>query len=424
MFQLQSAELQKVPSFVKLFRDAFPEEAAIAASRSDLNLLINDNTIFRAMGTFMRTVITRNTPWDRFLAGDNNALTVAQRRGAKLFFTPASAATGAAAGGGCISCHSGPVLNKQLGDEAGLLVEENFFNIGLGDHPLQALNASVLRTPLHRDRGRMDVTLNPANEFQFRVVTMRQLRDGLLFGHDGSFTSVRDVVQYFNAGIPRDAEAGAARTLSPRFTNPRGPGTARGLGLSAGDVEDLTDFLENSLYDPAFVRFDPNSTTKTFQPNRQDLTYSIFRPDLAALGAIDGLMPSGRPMSVNDPLSRRDMGLEFLDVTPQVRPQLTSSVNIGSGRQQSDLYTFTNNTSSTVVDTHLLIVVRGLSRQVQMDNSSGITRAGFPFIRVFLPNGVLLPGQSFVQRLVFNRGPFAPPVGGYTLTFLSGQGNP
>jgi hypothetical protein len=45
---------------------------------------------------------------------------------------------------------------------------------------------------------------------------------------------------------------------------------------------------------------------------------------------------------------------------------------------------------------------------------------------VFLPNGVLLPGQSISQTLLFARKPSAPPapVGGYTLNLLSGQGNP
>ena len=53
-----------------------------------MTLLVNDQTEFRAQATFLRTVVTRNTPFDRFLAGDNGALTEGQRRGAKLFFTP------------------------------------------------------------------------------------------------------------------------------------------------------------------------------------------------------------------------------------------------------------------------------------------------------------------------------------------------
>jgi hypothetical protein len=55
--------------------------------------------------------VTRNTPWDRFLAGDNCALTPAQRRGARLFFTAARNG-----GAGCYTCHSGPMLLSGQGN--------------------------------------------------------------------------------------------------------------------------------------------------------------------------------------------------------------------------------------------------------------------------------------------------------------------
>lgn len=437
MFQLQSAEVQQVPAFVKLFEDAFPEEAG----KNDINVLINDNTIQRAMATFLRTVVTRNAPWDRFLAGDNNALTPRQQRGARLFFTVAGPdrtggereagegrngrerAEREARGGrgaGCVTCHSGPVFNKQLGDEiAGVLVEENFFNIGLHDHELQALNRTVLNDPNFRDRGRQDVNSLPTSAFKFRVPELRQLRDSKLFTHNGLFTTVKQVVDYFNVGDPQDAEAAAAGTLEPRFTNPRGPGAPRGLGLSDNEVNDLTDFLENALYDPAFAKFDPNSTTRTFQPDAKELTYSVYRPDLAALGAIDGLMPSGRAVSTNDALSRRDQGLDFLDVTNQLNTEL---VNSSGGRDESNVYNITND-STSIVDTHLLVVVRGSSNQCRLQNATGVTSNGDPYLRVFLTDGVLLPNQSITQRLAFKRDPTAPQVD-CTLTFLSGQGNP
>ena len=116
----------------------------------------------------------------------------------------------------------------------------------------------------------------------------------------------------------RTQQAGAASTLTPRFTHPRGPGSPRGLGLSDDQVDDLTDFLENGLYDPAFVHFDPDSPTRMFELSPPDFLYSIYRPDLAALGAVDGRPASGRPQDNDDALSRRDTGLEFLDVTNRV----------------------------------------------------------------------------------------------------------
>jgi hypothetical protein len=203
------------------------------------------------------------------------------------------------------------------------------------------------------------------------------------------------------------------------------------LGLNDEQVDDITDFLENGLYDPAFVKFDPDSTTVTMQPNARDLTYSVYRPDLAALGAKDGFMPSGRPVSNNDPLSRRDAGLEFLNVTSQARTELASSTR--AGNRQQDVYKITNTNASTVIDTNLLIIVEGLPGGVRLENASGTTSSGESYIRVFLPNGVLEAGHSISQALVFarrgedgvgeSRGGRGRPVS-VSLNLLSGQGKP
>jgi len=426
----QSAVLLQYAIYRKLFREAFPEEAANAPGCTpeidppqpgSCDGLINDITVLKATATFLRTTVTRNTPWDRFLAGDNGALTPALRRGARLFFTPA---TGGAGGAGCYACHSGPMLNKQVNDPdvagVGQFVEENFYNLGLGDHPVQALNRAARNDPNFCDMGRKEITGRDSDAFKFRALTLRQLKDARFFFHDGSFTSVKDVVRYFNAGVPQGAGAASAGTLSERFTNPRGPDAPPGLGLSDDQVDDLTDFLENALYDPAFVHFDPDSSTKMFQLSPPDFLYSVYRPALAALGAVDGRPASGLAQDNDDALSRRDMGIEFLDVTAQVDTTLIDSDTRGVLRR--DEHEITNN-SSTIVDTHLLIVVQGLSGQVRMLNASGTTSSGDPYLRVFLPDGVLLPGQSIAETLLFERLSNAPQVS-YTLKLLSGQGNP
>jgi hypothetical protein len=259
----------------------------------------------------------------------------------------------------------------------GQFVEENFINIGRSDHPVQALNREARHDPNFIDNGRMEITGLDSDIYGFKTPTMRQLKGSRFFIHDGGFTNIRDVVQYFNAGVPQNAVTGAASTFSPRFSHPRGPNAPRGLGLSDRQVDDITAFLEDALYDPAFVNYDPNSTTITMQPNARDLTYSVYRPDLAALGAKDGFMPSGLPVSVNDPLSRRDAGLEFLDVTSQANTVATSATR--NGNRQQDVYKITNTNSSTVIDTHLLIIVQGLSSQLQLENASGTTSTGDPY---------------------------------------------
>jgi cytochrome c peroxidase len=293
------------------------------------------------------------------------------------------------------------------------------------------LNRLARNDPGFHDEGRKEITLRADDAFKFRVVTLRQLKDARTFFHNGSFTRVRDVVRYFNLGIPQDAAAGAAATLSTRFTHPRGPAAPRGLGLHDNQVDALTDFLENALDDRAFVEHDPRSTTRTFQPNEQDLTYSKYRPDLAALGAVDGTMISGLPIDNNDALSRRDAGLEFLDVTAEV-----GAARIATHRvldQQIDRYRLTNH-SAAVVDTHLIVIAHGLPARARLRNASGVSRAGDPYLRLFLNDGVLRPGQSTVATLVIERGSAGNGHGDaadrddapvrYALELLSGQGQP
>lgn len=407
MLDFQSAELLKIPAFVKLFKDAFPEEAAQAAAKNDMTLLVNDQTELRAQATFLRTLVTRNTPFDKFLAGDNAALTPGQLRGARLFFTKAQDG-----GAGCFSCHSGPMLNKQPSDPdvagIGQLVEENFANVGIGDHPVQALNAAARNhaTAYHaEDTGRAEITGKSSDVFKFRSLTLRQLKDARTFFHNGSFTKIRDVVSYFNAGVPQDPTAGATATLDTRFTTPRGSGTPRGLGLTEAQIDDVTDFLENGLYDPSFVT--------TLQPSADDLAYSKNRPDLAALGAKDGMMLSGLAIDDNDPLARRDQGLEFLDVTARTNMQLISSM----GNQDRWLIT---NTSGAVIDTHLLVILSGLPGGVTVDAKEK-TSTGKPYYRLFLPDGVLNPGQSISATVVRTGGGSS---GSYMFQLMSGQGKP
>jgi hypothetical protein len=177
------------------------------------------------------------------------------------------------------------------------------------------------------------------------------------------------------------------------------------------------DFLENGLYDAGFAQ--------AFQPNEADITYSKNRPELAALGAKDGQLLSGRAIDNDDPLSRRDQGLEFLDVTQQVRVDRINGDRHGG---PAETYRLTN-TSDSVVDTHLLIIVRGLPPGVRLTNASGTTHGGDPYIRVFLPDGVLQPGQQITQRFVFSyaarRGvPADAPPARHGLVLLSGQGTP
>ena len=72
------------------------------------------------------------------------------------------------------------MLNKQVNDPdvagVGQFVEENFCNLGLGDHPVQALNRAARNDPAFRDVGRQEVTLRDSEPFKFRALTLHQLK--------------------------------------------------------------------------------------------------------------------------------------------------------------------------------------------------------------------------------------------------------
>jgi cytochrome c peroxidase len=89
------------------------------------------------------------------------------------------------------------------------------------------LNRAARNDPSFIDNGRREITGLDSDIYKFRVVTLRQLNGSLFFFHNGAFTNVRDVVEYFNAGVPQNPVTGAASTFSPRFSNPRGPNAPR-----------------------------------------------------------------------------------------------------------------------------------------------------------------------------------------------------
>ncbi len=71
-------------------------------------------------------------------------------------------------------------------------VEENFYNVGIGDHPLRLLGRLVRNDPNFHDEGRKEITFRDEDTLKFRVITLRKLKDARTFFHNGSFTKVRD----------------------------------------------------------------------------------------------------------------------------------------------------------------------------------------------------------------------------------------
>lgn len=218
------ARLTAIQEYRDLFAAAFPGE------QPGIQHVANAIADFQA-ASFQAT----NSPFDRYLRGDDSALTDQQKRGAGLFFGRAR----------CSNCHNGPLLT----DQQTHVVAVPQIGPGSGDEAPQ-------------DFGREGVTGDANDRYEFRTPPLRNVALSAPYFHDGAFTTLTAaVVHYRNPaaslqnynpaqldfrlrgtflGDPAIVNALVAR-LDPQLQAP--------INLNNQDVADLVAFLE-SMTDP------------------------------------------------------------------------------------------------------------------------------------------------------------------------------
>ena len=204
------ARLRVIGEYIERFREAFPAEAALASGAE----VITMDTYGRAVAAYERELVTRNSAFDRYARGDDEALTKRQKLGLELFFTKAR----------CAQCHSGPMFS-----------DFGFRVIGV---PQSGPGGTVITGD---DVGREEHTKSATDRYAFRTPTLRNVGLTAPYMHDGVFATLEDVVRFYDRGaLPRHVEI-AADALDPLLRTP--------LGLSDGEVAAIVDFLE-ALTDP------------------------------------------------------------------------------------------------------------------------------------------------------------------------------
>jgi cytochrome c peroxidase len=184
-FKRTLARLQSLPQYVAMFQKAYPGEG------------ITEGTIAKAIAAFERTVVSRESAFDRWLAGDRSAMTLSQWRGYKVFSDPGK--------GNCIMCHNGSNFT-----------DNRFHNIGLaqGGEP---------------DPGRYNIEKVASMQGAFKTPTLRDVELTAPYFHDGSAATLRQVVEHYVRG-------GDDRShLSPLM---------KPLKLTEQDKEDLVAFMK------------------------------------------------------------------------------------------------------------------------------------------------------------------------------------
>jgi len=129
----------------------------------------------KAIASFERTVISGNSPFDRyFYGGDKKALTPAARRGLEVFRN--------AKKGNCAVCHT-------IGEKHALFTDNKFHNIGVG-----AEGGEI------RDLGRYAVTKNKADLGAFKTPSLRGVAQTAPYMHDGGLNTLKDVIDFYVGG--------------------------------------------------------------------------------------------------------------------------------------------------------------------------------------------------------------------------------
>ncbi len=239
------AKVQALADYTSAFKSAFGR----AATYDD---------IATAIAAFERTQYSGNAPFDRFLAGEPQAIGDAAKRGWALFQGK----------GRCSACHA-------FNSVSPLFSDQKFHNIGIAAHKqnfsaLARKALAILRTgdaeqldelalqTGYSELGRFLVTKNPADIGAFKSETLRNIGITGPYMHDGSLTTLWDVMDHYNKG-------GVA--------NPFLDGGMERLGLSESEIDDMVAWMF-TLTDDRYAHFSASelarqTAQKTNRPQRE-----------------------------------------------------------------------------------------------------------------------------------------------------------
>ena len=223
------------PDYVKAFQAVFGKQGEA----------VTMTEVTQAIAAFERTIVSGNSPFDRWYFGkEEDALNAQQKRGFDLFINQ----------GRCVSCH----LIEQT---QALFTDNRFHNIGVGINNIQSevpalaaefvkaqatlaeVDVKVLGDKRTSELGRLAVTKSMEDIGSFKTSTLRNIAVTAPYMHDGSVKTLRDAVVHYNNG-------GVTKKGDP--VNDFLSSGIRPLNLDDAQVDDLVAFLE-SLTSPEFA---------------------------------------------------------------------------------------------------------------------------------------------------------------------------
>ena len=219
------AMLRDDAKYRQMFTDAFKNE------KNPINL----SNLTKALAAFQRSLISVNSPYDKYrFGGDTNAISPAAKRGEKLFNSEDLE---------CFHCHGGINFTDSVMHEKLAFQEIAFHNTGLynidGKGAYPANNTGVY-----------EITSKPTDMGRFKAPTLRNIALTAPYMHDGSIATLEEVIDHYQAG-GRTIKTGEFAGIGS--TNPFKSEFISGFKLSKSEKQDLLAFLR-SLTDEEFIK--------------------------------------------------------------------------------------------------------------------------------------------------------------------------
>jgi cytochrome c peroxidase len=158
---------------LKPIQDTYEMDMTLAEATARIGLSADD--ISRALASYVRSILSGNAPFDRFLNGDQRALSAEQQTGLVIFRTK----------GNCIACHVGPNFT-----------DERLHNTGIAWRPSGGPGAGGR----YLDEGHFAVSGREADRGRFKTPTLREVDRTSPYMHDGSKATLEEVVNFYDDG--------------------------------------------------------------------------------------------------------------------------------------------------------------------------------------------------------------------------------
>ena len=175
-----------------------PREMNLTLEEALQRVSVGRETLAQSLAAYVRTILAGNSPYDRYVAGDRSALSAMEIDGLRIFRGK----------GNCASCHVGPNLTDERFHDTGIAWREDKF----------------------ADDGRFTVTAQERDRGAFKTPTLREAGRRAPYMHDGSLTTLEDVINYYDRGGMRHA------LLDPEI---------QPLGLTQEEKRDLAAFVRS-----------------------------------------------------------------------------------------------------------------------------------------------------------------------------------